>query len=277
MNKKQTLYEILGVGQTAGTEEIRAAHRRRSFEAMTDKSAVGREDRELKLRFLDIARDTLVNSDSRDAYDAKLAPTQQNMLPTVRLGDGQTEQIAALVLQNHAAQTGLAQVALPLSEMVAPVRATGAALKTILRGVFLMLILLFVVAGSRSCMNSRVGQGEAIRDALWQADHGEVIGHANQKLAIQHYFKKHGVRLETADEVYAREREDRQLAIEQREAEFEARRQEEEFRRFEEESRRIGEQVHNDLIYAEEMQRLEDERARRGASEGDDEAATTQE
>lgn len=252
MAKKKSMYEILGVSPTASLAEIKAAHKRLSLELMSGKCGFSREDCEFQLKVLDVALNTLSVPVLRDAYDAELAPiTPGNaVLPikpnVVSLGDDEKAlKIVAAIEDNYkvaAASTGSIQF--PITEVSSTVSASTRSLKKILR-IIIVLTVLGIIGKSAFVF------GHAARKS-------SEVAKAEEKIIIQEYYKKYGVRPASRAEAELLEKENRRKENEQRAAEFEEKRKEEEYRRFVEESRQIGDQVHRNLVREEERARYEE-------------------
>lgn len=253
---KKTMYEILDVPSAATLAEIRAAHRRLSLQIMTDNSDRSREQREFELKLLDIALDTLSDPASRDAYDAKLtletAPGSMTLTGTALISAGMTEekaqQLAAAIVDDYkSSQAGIIERQIDFQAVSSTVGASARALHKILRVVAGLIVLGFVLKMGQLALAAR-------RPALPP----EAVARAEEKLIIQQYYKKHGVRPASRAEAELLEQQHRREENALRQAEFEKEREASELRRFEEESRQIGDRVHEEYARAEERDRYEE-------------------
>lgn len=253
MAKKKTMYEILAVSPTASQAEIKAAHKRLSLELMSGKLGLSREECNFQLSVLDVALHTLSVPVLRDAYDAGIAPTATHgnaVLPiksnVLSLVDGaKTNKIAAAIEDNYKiAAMGMASLQFPIKEVSSTVSLSASSLKKILRIVIILMVFGFVIKMGQLVLASR------------RAGHPSVeVTKAEEKLIIQEYYKKHGVRPASRAEAEFLEQEARRKENEQREAAFAERRKEEEYRRFVNTSHDIGNQVHANLVQEEERER----------------------
>lgn len=254
VDKKQSMYEILGVAPAASLDEIRAAHRRRSFELMSGKLGLPRDECDYRLKLLDVALQTLSDADARAEHDIRrgLAEAPAASLPVIRPASPDDEaralQLAAIVEASH--RMGLANdQRLQFEAVSSTVGASARALKAALRIVVGLVILFFVLRGAQLAMASRKPAA---------APPSAEVKRAEEMLVIQAYYKKHGVRPASRAEAELLEQEDRRRENERREAEFERERSAREMQQFAEEGRAIGRQVSNDIRAAEETARFED-------------------
>lgn len=265
MAKKKTMYEILEVSPTASHADIKAAHKRLSLELMSGKLGISREDCNFRLNILDVALHTLSTPVLRDAYDAELAsvtapcnialPSKTNV---VSLGDeakalkivaaiADNYKIAAASMDSYQPQIIAASSAISLS---------ARSLKTLLRIVIGLAILAFFI---------RIGQVAVA--ARQEGRPSAEVTKAEEKLIIQEYYKKHGVRPASRAEAEFLEQEYRRKDNERREAEFAEKKKDDEYRRFVDESRREGDRIHANLVRAEETERYEEMRRQRELAE----------
>lgn len=278
---KKSMYEILGVSPTASQAELKAAHRRLSFEIMSGKLGLDPEDCKLRLQVLDVALNTLSDPVSRDAYDMQqVAASQANTALPARLASGsvsnevQALQLATAVdsiLKSNTAAIDERQ--LQFKAVSQTVGASLRSVKTILR-IIGLLLLLGMVLRMGGCMM-------AARKPVFPAG---VVAKAEGKLIVQAYYKKHGVRAANRAEVEALEAENRARETARREDEFKQRRAEDEaqrfiedaqnnFRRAEMEQERAQAEaryqaMRRERAEAEAMQRQQVPQPRYGASEG---------
>lgn len=230
---KKSMYEILGVSPTATQAELKAAHRRLSFEIMSGKQGLDPEDCKLRLQVLDIALNTLSDPVSRDAYDMQqAAASQANTALPVRLATGPVaNEVHALqlatavdgILKDNSATIDERQFQFKVVSQT--VGASLRSVKTILRIVALLLLLGMVLRMSGCMMAAR-------KPAFPAA----AVATAEEKLIVQAHFKKHGVRAANRAEVEAFEAENRARETARREDEFKQQRAADETRRFIEES-----------------------------------------
>ena len=259
--KKPTLYEILEVSPEATLAEIKAAHRRLSHALIVGESGLSRDDIELKLQVLDVALSTLVESWSRDAYDAKLAtpisPPKTTVSPLAVSHDADYNPmaVAAAITKNHNIAAATSEAPTPLSIASTAVSGTAKALNTILRIVGLLLVLAVVIRMA-SC-GMRWSAPTPRPEELYPA----AVAKAVEKVAIQDYYQKHGVRPASLAEVQELEIKDR---LQQQELRKQSA-QESEYSRLVEQSRNEGDQVVAELQQAEERARYMEERARQRA------------
>lgn len=261
--KKPSLYEILGVAPNATLEEIKAAHRRQSLEIMSGKLGLGRAECDHRLQVLDVALGTLSDANARDIYDRKQAEAARYATATpLALTAGPEAEHRALRVADAMAEVHRHQLTvgappkLDFGEVSQTLGATGRALKIILRVAILALVLLAVMRVGQNVLAKR--QGAAPPPAA-------VVARAEEKLTIQEYFKRTGVRVASADEARALEAERRRAENEAREAQFNERRQREESERFFEESRRNAEDQEAEQRRAEAEARYEAQRRQREA------------
>jgi len=263
--QKKTMYEILGVPPTASLADIKAAHKRLSLAIISGSLGLSREECNYRLNLLDVALNTLSVPAMRDSYDAQLAaaavpgklavPVKTNI---ASLGnESKALSVFAAIENNYKiAAAGLDNHPIPLKEIASTVGASTRALKSILRTLIGLAILGFVLKTGQWALSHR------------QAGHPPIeVVKAEEKLIIQEYYKKHGVRPASRAEAEFLEKEHRRQENEQREAAFAEKRKEEEYRRFVEESREIGDRVTAERIYAEERERREEMQKQRYLAE----------
>lgn len=254
--KKKTMYEILDVSPTASYADIKASHKRLSLELMSGKLGLSREDCNFKLNLLDVALHTLSAPIFRDAYDAQLAsaaapgnlalPMKFNIVST---GDeAKALRIVAAIEDNYKiAVASMGSHQFPLKEISSTVSASTRSFKKLLKIIIGLAVLGFVLKTGQMALSFR----QAGRPSI------EVVK-AEEKLIIQEYYKKYGVRPASRAEAEFLEKENRRKENEQREAVFAENKGEDEYRRFVEESRRQGDHVHDNLVRTEERERYEE-------------------
>lgn len=257
-NKKKTMYEILEVSPTASYADIKASHKRLSLQLMSGELGLSREDIDFQLNVLDVALHTLSVPVSRDAYDAlqesttapgnAVLPIKANVLSLV--DDVKTRKIADEIEDNHRFATSLmARPEFPMEVVSSTVSASARSLKIILRTVIGLMVLGSILAAGRMAFASRSG-GLPPRE----------VAKAEEKLIIQEYYKKYGVRPASRAEAEFLEQENRRKENEQHAAEFAEKKREDEYRRFVDDSRRTGERIHDNLVRDEERARYEEMR-----------------
>lgn len=261
MAKKKTMYEILEVPQTASFAEIKAAHKRLSLELMSGASGLSREDCNFQLSILDVALHTLSAPVLRDSYDAQLAPAQEPskaIVPQrtgiVAFGDeAKARQIAAAMEDNQKfAVASMRGQQFPIKEISSVISTSASSFKIILRAVIGLMVLGFVLKVGQMGMSSRqAGQPSS-----------QVV-RAEEKLIIQEYYKKYGVRPASRAEAELLEEQNRRNENEQRMAAFAEKKKQDEYRRFIEETRHDGDRVHANLVHGEREARFEEERRQR--------------
>lgn len=265
MAKKKTMYEILEVSPTASHADIKAAHKRLSIELMSGTLGLSREECDFKLNVLDVALHTLSVPVSRDAYDAQLASTKATgnvALPiksnVVSLGDeAKALRIVAAIEDSYKiAAANIDSFQFPIKEVSSTVSVSARSLKRLLRVIIGLLVLGFILKMGQMAFASR----QAGRPS-------SEVAKAEEKLIIQEYYKKHGVRPASRAEAEFLEQENRRKENEQREAAFAEKKKEEEYSRFVEESRSIGDRVHENLVRDEERERYEEMQRQRDLAE----------
>lgn len=260
---KKTLYEILEVSPTASYADIKAAHKRLSLKLMS--LGLSREDCDFNLNLLDVALHTLSVPISREAYDAELVsatipgkaliPIKTNAMSLVDAASA--NQIAAALESSQKLAAAMMQThQFPAKEVSSTVRMSAKSLKIILRIVIGLLVLGFFIRMGQTAVAFRHA-GQPTSDEL----------KAEEKLIIQEYYRKHGVRPASRAEAELLEQENRSREHEQRAAKAEERKKEDEYHRFVEESRREGEYVHEDLVRNEEIAQREQAQRQRDEAE----------
>jgi curved DNA-binding protein CbpA len=257
---KKTLYQILGVEQTASLTEIKTAHRRLSFKLLSGKSGIDASERDYQLKLLDAALETLSDVDTRAAYDRRLSPPQALAAPlpvpvAAPVDASRALQLAEAVEQNFRISTE-AERKMQFRAVTSTLGTSARAAKTILRIVVGLVILFMVMRWGQMAMASRTPPPPS----------AEILK-AEEKLIIQKYFKTHGVRPGSRAEAESLTQEQRRKENAQREADFERERAARDLASFAEQGRSIGEAVHRDLRAAEEEARAEDLRRRRELQE----------
>jgi curved DNA-binding protein CbpA len=245
----KSLYETLGISRNASLPEIQAAYRLLTLNIVSGKSGLSREESEIRLKEIDVAYHTLSDEGSRSAYDSQsttsIIPAAVNAVAEVRAlriaaAIEDTHKISAMVEGAHESH---------LQIIASTISGTSSALKKILR-----IVIFLIVAGSVIQIVSRVASGRKMDIEASRAE---------EKLYIQDYYQKYGVRVGSKAEADLLDTERRRKENEQRTAELEKKRQADEYDRFVEESRKIGDQVSEDLRRSEEKARYEEEQKKR--------------
>jgi curved DNA-binding protein CbpA len=250
-DKKKTLYELLEVSRNASLTEIQAAYRRLSLNLVSGKSGLSPEDTSSRLKEIDLAFHTLSAEGSREAYDSQLAAFK--VPATVAMGlqvDAKSLKIAAAIEDSYKMAAVIESGhELPLKVISSAVSGTASALKKILRAFIFFIVVGMVLQTVLAVSSSRKMEHEATK--------------ADEKLYIQEYYKKYGVRIGSKAEGVLLEAENSRKENEQRAAELEEKRKKDEYDRFVEESRRKGEQISAELRRNEERARNEEEQKKR--------------
>ena len=222
---KQTLYELLGVSQNAALAEIKAAHLSRSRELIADNSGLTRDEVNFQLQVLDVALNTLSAQWSRDAYDAELAALASasgSTLPAVPRANLPSLDSGVNALQladelHHTYKKALAESDARNSLVIVAesVATSASVLKNGFRVLAGLLVLLAVFKISM-----------ALFAATHQADmYAKEKASAEEKVVIQDYYQKHGVRPASRAEAEMLEAQARQEQNEKNKAEAQRRRQ----------------------------------------------------
>jgi hypothetical protein len=261
---KKTMYEILGISPTASQAEIKAAHERLSIEVMSGSSGLDREDCNFRLNLLDVALHTLSTPVLRDAYDAQLASANapaKVALPAksslVAVGDQATAlKIAAAIEDNYKIAVAAASPQFPIETVSSAVGASTRAVGTLIRVIIVLVIMGLLLKAGLTLAAFRRPEIPPSAIAL-----------AEEKLIIQQYYQKYGVRPASKEEAIFLEEERRRRENEQHEAEFERKKTEEEYHRFIEESRNEGDRIHRNLVREEERLHYEEMQRQRELDE----------
>jgi len=263
--KKKTMYEILEVSPNASYADIKAAHKRLSVALMSGSMGLSRDDCKFELNLLDVALHALSAPSLRDNHDEQVAsatapcnitpPIKSNIVP---FGDEEKalKKVAAIKDSYKIASVSMDSNQFPLKEITSTVSTSVSSLKKILRLIIGLAVLGFVLKAGQAALSSRQTKHTPI----------EVVK-AEEKLIIQEYYKKHGVRPASRAEAEFLETENRRKENELREAAFAEKRKEEEYRNFVEESRQEGAQIHTDIARAEQRERSEEMQKQRYLAE----------
>lgn len=268
MKGRPTLYELLGVPQSAATHVVQAAYRHALTALEAQRATLKPEDFSDRLQLLRLAHSTLSDPVSRMGYDAELEAAASaarssaaNWALSARAetpatgADVRAEALSlradALSLRADAmlARAGIEGASARQASSVPWGLLAGA--KSVVRALGLLMVIGALTFGVTRCsMNGSTQQRSALE------------ARAAEQTALQEYFQTHGVRPANMAEMELMEAARRGKANDARLAEQERRRQAEELRRFEEESRRRADEVSRELRLAEEEARRQAERDR---------------
>ncbi len=265
MTKSNTnLYETLGVGTTATIEELKAAHRRLSFTIMSGKSGLSREECEFQLQLLDVALNTLSDPCSRDIYDMRLAAENLSSTPTeaqtttakglVRTSE-ESARIAEAVQNVHLANASTSAEHRYQLDAVSHTLNTSLRSAKIALRIAIWMIVLGVVIRMAGC----------IQGARTMVLPPGAVARGEDKLIVQDYFKKHGVRVANRAEVAALEAESQRKANEKGMLELDQRAAEDEAHRAFDEARQAAYKEQREIERAKEEARYEAQRREREA------------
>ena len=295
MTRKPTLYELLDVPADATAEAIRTAWQARVDALHAGPGKIDAEDLDYRIKLLNTARDTLVDPMLRAAYDSNLA----DRAAAETAGGAADSGLALLPMAStstSASPQHMAQRvdALALKADALAIKAEALALKADLDPRALnygeppsmasrmasdsgypikrILMIVGVVAASWMVIQtlitySSAKKAVAVRQAIESAQ--SSASQAEEKIIVEEYYQKYGVRPASAAEARLLERERRREEDAAREEERAKKRAEDEARRFEQDSRREAERVSADLRRAEESAKREEEYARRQREEAE--------
>jgi hypothetical protein len=282
---KQTMYEILEISPNASDSEIRVAYQRLSQKLHLEINDTNREDINFKLKVIDVAFNTLTEKSTRDAYDARMAmrnppdnaATSLSLVPSAPKDEASLK-AEAISLKSEA--MSLKADALSLKADVMALKAgTGYSLppEHVLDKTSRLLSPVkkaFTIVGGLIAIGMVV---QVLFLLLMNRHAGQAVGDAakaEEKVMLQDYYQRTGVRVNSKTEMDLLEAADRReeqkqqaLKEQEREQGQEQTRQEDQHQRFVEEARREGEQVSANLRRAEESARYEEEMKRRGQAE----------
>lgn len=232
--KKQTLYELLGVPPHALDTEIRAAYMRES--KRLDESELGplHELTITKQKVLQQAYETLSIPSLRAAYDAKLfgRTSALDVLPTDEI-----QHIARFINPDKAK--------LPFK---------------LLGGILLIMVILqFGNQAYFSHQRAAFIQAQEIAQTQQVENSSEV----EDKLYLQNFYERTGIRAASRTEADLIERQQQQDRYEQERLQREKEQQAREQKRLLDQAHWEGEQVSAQLRYAEQMQKAKDEQEQR--------------
>lgn len=271
--KKKTFYEILAVAPSATDEEIQANYQSLTFTLRSQKKLFTPDEYELKLKIIDLAFKTLISPSSRNAYDAELAAGM------VAAGDSTPP--AGLVLQPDSSAISLKAEAIALRAEAISLRVDALAMKSDVAAFSAPGIHETSGQATISALTPNLRKIAMFLGALlagWMVVQvfsllmfnrhtsltEEAAAKANEKMIIQEYYQKHGVRASSKAEVDLLEAQAQRKEAEERRIEREKLKAEEDAKDFEKESRRRAEQVSADLRYSESQAQ---EQARREEAE----------
>lgn len=257
--KKKTLYEILGVAPTASLDEIKAAHKRLSDRLLMGRNNLSQEDLDFKRQMLDVALFTLSTPLSRDDYDAKIAaplpPAPLIKLPA-KVGEHSLK-IAAAVEKNSQLSTALlANQTTSFDVAATTVKTSMKSLKYIFRFIAGFIVLLVVIKWGFSSMAHRNQALNTVEMAVAQ----EKMSSTEEKLYLQEYYQKYGVRPASKAEADLLDVERRRKENAEKAAELEKKKTADAEKKFVEESREIAAEVSANLQREEEKARYEAQR-----------------
>ena len=255
-DKKQTMYEVLEVPPNASLQEIKAAHRRLTQLLASANPPLNPEEWKLRRQVLNLALDTLSNEASRNAYDAKLAPSAAGAStpPTSLVPQGLDARTILTLASLEGARGAAKDLILPpaVKVVASTVDKSASVLWKILRIVAGVLVLIILVNVASAILKGRQAKQP-----------GGAISDAEEKVMLQEYYQQHGIRPANKAELDLLETERQRKLNEERAAELEQKRQDDAYRRFVEDSRRTANQVSSDLRRDEEIARRQAEQERR--------------
>ncbi|MDD2774897.1 MAG: hypothetical protein PHU06_02980 [Gallionella sp.] len=264
--KKKTLYEILGVASSASLDEIKAAHKSQLDKLFSVEQGLSREEIHFQRQILDVALFTLSSSLSRDDYDAKIAapppPAPVIKLPA-KVGENSLRIADAMERSNQLSAAMLASQATPLDVAATTVKSSMKSLKYIFRFIAGFVVLLVVIKWGVSSMAHR---NQTIGTAEMLAAEGKMSS-TEEKLYLQEYYQKYGVRPASKAEADLLDIERRRKENAEKAAELEKQKAAEADKKFVEESRDMANQVAINLQREEEKARYEAMRKERQLAE----------
>lgn len=267
MGSTQTLYEVLGVAQGAGTAELRAAYRREAGALEASRSRMSPQSFNDRSQLLRMAMSTLVDPASRHGYDIKLAASRGTDLATEPMGLAlvplapQPEAVAnarADALSLRADALSLRADAMLLRAGVdAPASAAGEVARTVASGTmsalkyFVRAVGLLVLMGVLAFSLTRCMRGDpAARSTALETK-------ANERTALQEYYQTHGMRPANMAELELLEAERRRRENQGRSEAQDREKAERDARRFDDDARQRAREVSENLRRSEEQARRE--------------------
>lgn len=264
--KKKTLYEILGVAPDASLDDIKAAHKRLSDHLLLGRSNLSQEELNFQRQVLDVALFTLSTPLSRDDYDAKIAaptpPVATIKLP-LKAGERSLSMAAAVEKNSQLSAALLANQTTSFDVAATTVKSSVKSLKYIFRFIAGFIVLLVVIKWGVSSMTHR---NPAIGMAEMMAAEGKMSS-TEEKLYLQEYYQKYGVRPANKAEADLLDIERRRKENAEKAAELERKKAADAEKKFVEESRRIADEVSANLQREEEKARYEAMRKERQLAE----------
>ncbi|AMO22061.1 hypothetical protein GCM10027034_23520 [Ramlibacter solisilvae] len=270
MGGRRTLYELLGVAQTASVAELQSAYRQRVAELEAACAGMNLQDYKDQAQLLRVALSTLSDPVTRVGYDAKL--TASSAAPAAAAGltlaplepkpdaagsagvraDALSMRADALALRADAmlVRAGLDLPAGRSGGMAAPI-ASGA-VKMLRRLASALGLLVLVGMGAFMLTRCTVGDPAARRVAQ--------ESQAAEKAALQEYYQTHGVRPANMAELELLEAERRRRSNQERQQDLNQDKQERQERQFEQDARRRADEVSRQLRHDEERARYEAQR-----------------
>ena len=274
MNKKPSLYEVLGVSPDAQVAEIRGAFTQQLASLEVAAATLDPEQVASRKQLLRIAAGTLLDSSTRLAYDEKLRESMQlqssnreaasqpaqsgyelgldpithrSAASTKVQADALALRADSLSLRADALLLQAGQRSLARANSVEREESDNAFVRILSSGpalrIMMFLIVLFgVLFGIARCASGIT------------ANVGQPNTQAAEKAALQEYFQTHGVRPANMAELELLETERRRKENEQRSMVQDADKAKREERQFEEEARRRGREVSEQLRRDEERQ-----------------------
>jgi len=268
MGKKKTLYQVLEIAAGASVQEVVEAHGKMLEKLHEAQGHLSREDFEYQRNMLGVARDTLSDPLLRRDYDEKL---MARLGAQSSAGGSSSRALAPSAELSQRAETlALRADALALRADALAIRtdtygsaAPQSAFERLVSGLGRPLKRIAIVLGTLAAL-------AVIAQSLWfyfgvrkVRNVVESAAQAEERMVVEEYYRRHGVRPANATEARLLEMEHQRKQDEAEAAEREARLAEENARRFEEDARRAGERVSSNLRYAEEAARREEEAERR--------------
>lgn len=271
------MYEILEVSPDASDSEIQAAYQRLSQQLQSEKADTNSEDIGFKLRVVKVAFNTLSVKRTRDAYDARLAAINApaggaaplGLIPVEPKEDVSSLKAEAMSLKAEA--MSLKAEAVSLRADVIALRIDGGYEAPSVGVLKKFSRLLTPAKRALTIIGSLVAIGMVVQVLFLLLVNRQAVrvvndaSKAEEKVMLQDYYQRTGVRVRSRAEMEARELED---AARQREELAKRVQQEQElskqreYENFVEASRMQGEKVAADLQRAEERARYEEEQAR---------------
>lgn len=278
--KKKTMYEMLEVSPTASDSEIQAAYQLMSKNLQSARNDKNGEDIDLQLKVIGVAFNTLSVKRTRDAYDARLGgnalnneATSLGMVPIVPK-EASSLKTEAMLLKSEAMSLKAEAVSLKadaialkvdsayrssaesvldkVSRWLSPVKKAFAIVATLI-GIGIVVQLMFMIFVNRQAATVVAADSKA-----------------NEKVMLEDYYQRTGVRVATKEEMDSLEADNRREEQRQRllqEQERVKQKQDYQYQQFVQESRREGDMVSQNLRIAEENARREEERKTQQAEE----------